>query len=85
MSKIDSKPIPRWSIRAVKRDPVLEQVLNHISKLTAREIERKSGVCASTILAWRSGKTRRPQSLTIEYALRAAGFRRVIVPDDRKR
>jgi transcriptional regulator with XRE-family HTH domain len=62
-----------------REDPSLRDVLRAIAKMTARRIETSSGVCASTIRNWRSGKTRSPQNKTLEFALRAAGFHRVIV------
>jgi transcriptional regulator with XRE-family HTH domain len=73
-------PAPKWSIRAYSRDPELEQILAAISDLTPMQIERKCGVTAQTIRNWRSGKTRRPQNLTLQFSLRAAGLKRVIVP-----
>jgi len=71
-----------------KHDPMLREVLNKISDLTAAQIERKSGVTANTIRNWRNGKTKRPLSITLDFALRAAGYHRVIMeirPRDDKR
>jgi hypothetical protein len=62
-----------------REDPTLRDVLRCIAEMTPRRIEVSSGVCASTIRAWRNGKTRSPQNKTMEFALRAAGFHRVIV------
>ncbi len=76
---------PRWSIKSLDRDPALASVLTFIEGISAQQIERKCGVSASTIRSWRSGKVRRPQNATIEFSLRAAGFKRIIVPDDRRR
>jgi hypothetical protein len=61
-------------------DPTLQEVLEFISGLTPTLIEVRSGVRQKTIRNWRSGKTRSPQNKTMEFALRAAGFKRVIVP-----
>jgi hypothetical protein len=48
--------------RFVERDPILAELCGEItdSGMSAVEIERRSGVCRSTILAWLSGQTRRP-------------------------
>jgi transcriptional regulator with XRE-family HTH domain len=61
-------------------DPTLSEVLARIDGLSAPYIERKCGVSHSTIRNWRNGRTRRPQNITMTYALRAAGYKRVIVP-----
>ena len=82
---MSDKKHPRWSVRSVERDPTLASVLTFISDMTAPQIERKCGVTATTIRNWRSGKTRRPLNVTMDFALRAAGFKRIIVPDDRSR
>lgn len=62
------------------RDPVLDDVLDKIQGLSGGVISARTGVSASTIYNWRNKKTRRPQNITMEYALRAAGYKRVIVP-----
>lgn len=61
-------------------DPALAEVLDKIHGIGGTLIERRSGVSSSTIRNWRNGKVRRPQNVTLEYALRAAGYRRVVVP-----
>lgn len=65
-----------------KKDPTLADVLSAIRGLPAAHIERKSGVTSTTVRAWRNGKTRSPQNKTLEFALNAAGFKRVIVAKD---
>lgn len=62
-----------------KVDPTLADVLRIIADLSPHRIERATGVSASTIRSWRSHKVRRPQNITMEFALRAAGYKRVIV------
>ena len=62
-----------------RRDPVLAEVLDKIAGLSTNYIENRTGVSGSTIRNWRNGKTRHPQNITLDYALRAAGFKRVIV------
>lgn len=64
---------------ASKADPTLGDVLKAIQDLSPRLIETRSGVCVNTIRNWRNGKTRSPQNKTMEFALRAAGYKRVIV------
>lgn len=64
-----------------RRNPVLSEVLRTINGLSAAHIERQSGVSATTIASWRKGKVRHPQNITLEFALRAAGFKRIIVKD----
>lgn len=62
-----------------KADPTLGDVLKCINGMPAVAIERSCGVSASTVRAWRNGKTLSPQNKTLEFSLRAAGFKRVIV------
>ena len=61
-------------------DPTLSDVLDHIGDLTPAEIAKGSQglVGSSTISNWRAGKVRTPLNYTLEGALRAAGFERVI-------
>lgn len=62
-------------------DPMLKEVLQKIedSGASVALLARRSGVSAATIHNWRKGKTRCPQNITMEFALRAAGYRRQIV------
>lgn len=62
-----------------KADPTMHDVLAVINGMAAVKIERDSGVCASTVRSWRSGKTLSPQNKTLEFALRSAGYKRIIV------
>jgi len=63
-------------------DPALADVLDKIRALTPTLIETRCGVSHTTIRNWRNGKVRRPQNATMEFALRAAGYKRIIVPRD---
>lgn len=70
---------------AVKReprpvDPVLADVLDRVAKMTPKEITTRSKdlIGASTISNWRKGKVRSPLNYTLDAALAAAGFERVI-------
>ena len=85
MKEKPNKPkAPKWSIRAYYRDPELDRILSAISDMTPMQIERKCGVTSQTIRNWRTGKTRRPQNITTTFALKAAGFKRIIVPTKEK-
>lgn len=66
------------TIRGLPRDPVLDQVLDCIesSNHSLTWISAKSGVSVTTLINWRSGKTRRPQNVTIDFVLRACGYKR---------
>jgi hypothetical protein len=60
-------------------DPVVRQAAVTISFMTAREISDKSHVSYSAARNLINGKTKRPQNLTIDGLLHAAGFDRKIV------
>lgn len=66
------------STRHVK-DPTLGEVLECIRDLSPRVVETRSGVSASTIRSWRTKRVMSPQNKTLEFALRAAGYKRIIV------
>lgn len=61
--------------------PATDPFLAEANRVIARSsnslaaVARRSGVHPSTLRAWRSGKTRRPQHLTLVFALRACGYR----------
>ena len=65
-----------------KPDPSLADVLRAIDGLSTTIINTRVGVSPSTINNWRRGKTRHPQNITMEFALRAAGYKRIIVKAD---
>ena len=70
--------------RFIDKDPILDELNPLIEdqmasgRVTKAQIERESGVCASTVNAWLNGKTRRPQNATIDFVLKAMGFHRPI-------
>ncbi len=68
--------------RHLDKDPVLNEVAYYIeeSGLSIKEIAEESGVSVSTIQNWMFGTTKRPQRITIEFVLRACGYRLIIVP-----
>ena len=61
-----------------KYDPAIEQVLELLedNSMKFSQASDASGVAASTIRNWSTGKTRRPQNTTIEAVGRAAGYGR---------
>lgn len=61
------------------RDPLLDEALRALSSIETTFLANKSGLSRSTIANWRSGKTRRPQSISLQFALRAAGYDLAIV------
>jgi hypothetical protein len=66
--------------RFTDRDPILELVSRAItdSGWSLKGIEDKCGVTTTTLRAWQSGRTRRPQNSTVEMVLRTLGWSRVI-------
>lgn len=64
--------------RGKPRDPMLDQVLECMatSNRSLTWIAERSGVSIATLINWRSGKTRRPQNVTIDFVLRACGYKR---------
>lgn len=61
------------------KDPVIDELRNLQEKCGMRDadIAENSGISSTTIHGWFKGKTRKPQSATIEAAGRAMGFKRV--------
>jgi hypothetical protein len=83
---------PRGALRLYKsymfrsKDPVIDELRTllqdsrgKLTKSTLRQIESDGGPTASCMNGWFFGKTRRPQSATLEAAGRALGFKRVWV------
>lgn len=65
----------------IHRDPDLQRVLEaqrECGKSWAK-ISHESGVSRSTFTNWASGKTRRPQHLTMKFALQSMGYDFAIV------
>lgn len=61
-------------------DPILADVLDRVARMTPNEIASKSQnlIGAGTIRNWRKSKVRSPLNYTLDAALSAAGFERVI-------
>jgi hypothetical protein len=62
-----------------KIDPIVRQAATTISFMSAKELQEGSGLARSTCYAILNGKTKRPQNLTIDLMLHAAGFERNII------
>jgi transcriptional regulator with XRE-family HTH domain len=60
----------------ILRDPDLQRVLEirRETELSWGFVSQKSGVARSTFSNWENGKTRRPQHLTLKFALNAMGY-----------
>lgn len=63
------------------KDPVIDQLRTMVkdSKMSYSAISHKSGVSTTTLYNWFHGKTRRPQSASIEATGRALGYQRTWV------
>lgn len=62
----------------IRKDPVIDDIRGMIedSPNSIGQIAADAGVADHTIRAWLYGKTRKPQSASIEAVGRACGFRR---------
>lgn len=62
-----------------KKDPAIDELATCMkdSGMTYQNISDKSGVSVRTLFNWFEGKTRRPQSATLEAAGRAMGYKRI--------
>ena len=60
------------------KDPVIDQMRTLVDNAHASytQISNASGVSTSTLSAWFHGKTRRPQSASVEAVGRSLGYRR---------
>jgi len=65
------------------KDPVIDETRTLVqdSGSSYAEISKDSGVSVTTLYAWFHGKTKRPQSASIEAVGRALGYKRVWQPD----
>jgi len=70
------------------KDPIIDKVRTVVADVNGgatlhssqlRKIERDGGASVNCMLAWFTGKTRRPQNATVEASLRAMGRERIIV------
>lgn len=69
------------SYRRTIRDPDLVETIKAIraSGLTIRGVSYATGISESCLRNWLSGKTKRPQNITITFVLRACGFERKLI------
>jgi hypothetical protein len=70
------------SYNFVDKDPIIDEIrtVYQDSGVNYKWIEDNSGVSSATLAAWFNGKTKKPQSATVEAVLRALGYKRAIVP-----
>lgn len=61
-------------------DPLLKLTLERIAHLTPGQIEAACGLSRSTIINWRKGRTRYPQAISLQFALRCVGMTLGVVP-----
>lgn len=73
------RPYKPAGLRKPPRDPIAREVAAILADLTPREISDKSWISVSAVRNIFSGKTLKPQNLTIEGMLHAAGYHRTIV------
>lgn len=66
--------------KPIKKDPVLQETLDLLARMTPKEISEASGnkIGASTIYNWRRNKVKCPLGYTLDAALLAAGYERPI-------
>lgn len=78
MAKKSNGKIRVYKTYNYRVDPAIDQVLELLesSDMKFGQASDESGVAVSTIRNWSKGKTRRPQSITIEAVGRAAGYGR---------
>lgn len=66
---------------AGKYDPAMkltvEVILN--SGKSDSQIARETGISTQTLRNWRKRRTRRPQNITLDFALRSCGYERQLV------
>jgi transcriptional regulator with XRE-family HTH domain len=69
------------SYNFVDKDPIIDEIrtVYQNSGVNYKWIELNSGVTSTTLSAWFSGKTKKPQAATINAVLRALGYKLGIV------
>lgn len=70
------KPAKKNTVRGITRDPLLDKTLDLIENegVTKAYISQKSGLAVTTLSNWMKGKTRRPQSVSLQFALSSIGY-----------
>jgi transcriptional regulator with XRE-family HTH domain len=74
------------SYNFVDKDPIIDEIrtVYQQSGVNYKWIEDNSGVTSTTLSAWFSGKTKKPQAATINAVLRALGYKLGIVEFGKK-
>jgi hypothetical protein len=69
------------SYNFVDKDPIIDEIrtIYQDSGVNYKWIELNSGVTSTTLNAWFSGKTKKPQAATINAVLRSLGYKLGIV------
>lgn len=64
-------------------DPLFARTVEILASagMSRTAIAKKSGLSSSTIAKWLDGTTRRPQSISLQFALRAAGYKMTITKE----
>lgn len=72
--------------RFLSKDPVIDlwRTAKEQSKLSFEEIAAKSGITKNTLMRWDFGETRRPQHITLRFAMSACGYEEVFQGADGK-
>ena len=70
------------SYNFLEKDPIIDEIRTIVqsSGLTYRMIEEESDVTSTTLRAWFTGATRRPQAATLNAVARALGYKLGFVP-----
>lgn len=68
--------------KSMHYDPARDQVVKLLAEsgLSVKGISFRTGVSESTLRNWAKGKTKRPQKITMDFALRVTGHEFKIVP-----
>lgn len=74
------------SYNFVDKDPIIDEIrtVYQQSGVNYKWLEDNSGVTSTTLSAWFSGKTKKPQAATINAVLRALGYKLGIVEFGKK-
>lgn len=74
------------SYNFVDKDPVIDKVRTIVKRegMSHMDIQRVSGVSATTLHAWFEGSTRRPQYCTVMAVVSALGYRAAFIKRGKK-
>lgn len=73
---------PTYLFRKEEQDPIVDATLGRLKQhdISLAKAAAGSGVSATTLYNWASGKTRRPQFATVAAVLGVAGYELVAAP-----